>query len=130
MLLMLTNNGWVDGSGSNPGGGFGKPRGGRETRGGEDGLEGPGGQLSMCILLLEMDFDGVMKSRGGVECKACRLDEQNLRCLEDWENFDFQDLVVDGWVDGNGLNPDGVFRKPGGGRETRGGGDGLKGPDV
>ncbi|GJX56950.1 hypothetical protein Tco_0286847 [Tanacetum coccineum] len=33
-------NGWVDGSGSNPGGGFGKPRGGHETRDG-DGLEGP-----------------------------------------------------------------------------------------
>ncbi|GJV92659.1 hypothetical protein Tco_1540472 [Tanacetum coccineum] len=55
---MLTNKGWVEGNGSNPGGGFGKPRGGRETRGGGDGLEGPGGQLSMCVLLLEMDFDG------------------------------------------------------------------------
>ncbi|GJT55695.1 retrovirus-related pol polyprotein from transposon TNT 1-94 [Tanacetum coccineum] len=39
---MLTNNGWVDGSGSNLGGGFGKLRGGRETLGGGDGLEGPG----------------------------------------------------------------------------------------
>nr|GEV38318.1 hypothetical protein [Tanacetum cinerariifolium] len=29
------------------GGGFGKSRGGRETRGGGDGLEGPDGQLSM-----------------------------------------------------------------------------------
>ncbi|GJT99875.1 hypothetical protein Tco_1110214 [Tanacetum coccineum] len=28
--------------------------------------------------------------------KACHLDKQNPRCLEDWENFDFQDLVVDG----------------------------------
>ncbi|GKE56373.1 hypothetical protein Tco_1495558, partial [Tanacetum coccineum] len=46
---MLTNKGWVDGNGSNPGGGFGKPRGGRETRGGGDGLEGPGGQLSMIL---------------------------------------------------------------------------------
>ncbi|GKC42731.1 hypothetical protein Tco_1060453 [Tanacetum coccineum] len=55
---MLTNNGWVDGSGSNPGGGFGNPRGGRETRGGGDGLEGPCGQLSICVLLLKMDFDG------------------------------------------------------------------------
>nr|GEV56105.1 putative reverse transcriptase domain-containing protein [Tanacetum cinerariifolium] len=27
--------------------------------------------------------------------EACHLDEQNLRCLEDWENLDFQDLVVD-----------------------------------
>ncbi|GJZ04053.1 hypothetical protein Tco_0537328 [Tanacetum coccineum] len=54
---MLTNNGCVDG-GSNPGGGFGKPGDGRETRGGEDGLEGPGGQLSICVLLLEIDFDG------------------------------------------------------------------------
>ncbi|GJR02390.1 retrovirus-related pol polyprotein from transposon TNT 1-94 [Tanacetum coccineum] len=40
-------HGWVNGNGSNPGGGFGKPGGGRETHGGEDGLEGPGGQLSM-----------------------------------------------------------------------------------
>ncbi|GJY97453.1 hypothetical protein Tco_0514363 [Tanacetum coccineum] len=54
---MLTNNGWVDGSGSNPGGGFGNPGGGfgnpgggRETRGVEEVLE--------CVLLLEMDFDG------------------------------------------------------------------------
>ncbi|GKF56673.1 hypothetical protein Tco_0167013, partial [Tanacetum coccineum] len=31
-LLMLTNKGWVDGNGSNPGGRFGKPRGGLETR--------------------------------------------------------------------------------------------------
>ncbi|GJT99879.1 hypothetical protein Tco_1110218 [Tanacetum coccineum] len=28
--------------------------------------------------------------------EACHLDEQNPRCLEDWENLDFQDLVVDG----------------------------------
>ncbi|GJR41860.1 hypothetical protein Tco_1309963 [Tanacetum coccineum] len=55
---MLTNKGWVDGNGSNPGGVFGKPGGGRETRSGGDGLDGPGGQLSMCVLLLEMDFDG------------------------------------------------------------------------
>ncbi|GJQ98995.1 putative reverse transcriptase domain-containing protein [Tanacetum coccineum] len=55
---MLTNKGWVDGNGSNPGGGFGKPGGGLETRGGGDGLEGPGGQLSMCVLLLEIYFDG------------------------------------------------------------------------
>ncbi|GJV35378.1 hypothetical protein Tco_1407855 [Tanacetum coccineum] len=58
LLLMLTNKGYVDGNGSNPGGGFGKPRGGLETRGGGDELEGPGGQLSMCVLLLEIDFDG------------------------------------------------------------------------
>ncbi|GJT34433.1 hypothetical protein Tco_0924852 [Tanacetum coccineum] len=38
-LLMLTKKGWVDGNGLNPGGGFGKPGGGRETRGGGDGLE-------------------------------------------------------------------------------------------
>ncbi|GJY44690.1 hypothetical protein Tco_0432903 [Tanacetum coccineum] len=44
---MLTNKGWVDGNGSNPGGRFGKPEGVRETRGGGDGLEGPDGQLSM-----------------------------------------------------------------------------------
>ncbi|GJV31202.1 hypothetical protein Tco_1391602, partial [Tanacetum coccineum] len=47
VLLLMLNNGWVDGSGSNPGDGFGKPGGGRETRGGGDGLEGPDGQLSM-----------------------------------------------------------------------------------
>ncbi|GJS17286.1 hypothetical protein Tco_0411758 [Tanacetum coccineum] len=47
---MLTNNGWVDGSGSNPGGGFGNLGGGRETRGVDEVLE--------CVLLLEMDFDG------------------------------------------------------------------------
>ncbi|GJW32601.1 hypothetical protein Tco_0052633 [Tanacetum coccineum] len=29
-------------------------------------------------------------------CEACHLDEQNQKCLEDWENLDFQDLVVDG----------------------------------
>nr|GEV49175.1 reverse transcriptase domain-containing protein [Tanacetum cinerariifolium] len=33
--------------GSNLGGGFGKPKGGRETRGGEDRLEGSGGQFSI-----------------------------------------------------------------------------------
>ncbi|GJU23271.1 hypothetical protein Tco_1156613 [Tanacetum coccineum] len=55
---MLTNKGWVDGNGSNSGGGFGKPGGGRETCGGGDGLDRPGVQLSMCVLLLEMDFDG------------------------------------------------------------------------
>ncbi|GJR64944.1 hypothetical protein Tco_0011009 [Tanacetum coccineum] len=55
---MLTNKGWVDGNGSNLGGGFGKPGGGRKIDGGEDGLEGLSGQLSMCVLLLEMDFDG------------------------------------------------------------------------
>nr|GEV15252.1 hypothetical protein [Tanacetum cinerariifolium] len=27
--------------------------------------------------------------------KACHLDEQSPKCLEDWENLDFQDLVVD-----------------------------------
>ncbi|GKC28759.1 hypothetical protein Tco_1036053, partial [Tanacetum coccineum] len=37
---------------------FGKPGGGRETRGGGDGLDGPDGKLSMCVLLLEMDFNG------------------------------------------------------------------------
>ncbi|GJV57307.1 hypothetical protein Tco_1458312 [Tanacetum coccineum] len=34
------------------------PGGGRETRGGGDGFEGPDGQLSMCVLLLEIYFDG------------------------------------------------------------------------
>ncbi|GJZ37304.1 hypothetical protein Tco_0583495 [Tanacetum coccineum] len=75
---------------------------------------------------------------GGSECynidKTCcggeayHLDEQNPRYLEDWENLDFQDLVVDGWVDSSGSNPGGGFGKSGGGRETRGGGDGLEGP--
>nr|GEW02901.1 hypothetical protein [Tanacetum cinerariifolium] len=63
-LLMLTNKGWVDGNGSNPGGGFGKlggwvdgngsnpgggfgkPGGGLETRDGGDGLRQADGQLS------------------------------------------------------------------------------------
>ncbi|GJX28291.1 hypothetical protein Tco_0236370 [Tanacetum coccineum] len=44
------DQGWVDGSGSNPGGGFRKPGGGRETHGGRDGLKGPGGQLSMDVV--------------------------------------------------------------------------------
>ncbi|GJS39602.1 hypothetical protein Tco_0564645 [Tanacetum coccineum] len=30
----------------------------------------------------------------GVE--VCHLDKRNPRCLEDWENLNFQDLVVDG----------------------------------
>ncbi|GKC07061.1 hypothetical protein Tco_0998671 [Tanacetum coccineum] len=71
---MLKNEGWVDGNGPNPSGGFGKPRGGLETRGGGDGLKGPGGQplfehkghlvtleveeVLECVLLLEIDFDG------------------------------------------------------------------------
>ncbi|GJR82849.1 hypothetical protein Tco_0153634 [Tanacetum coccineum] len=46
---MLTNNGWVDGSGSNPVGKFGNLGGGRETRGEDEVLK--------CVLLLEMDFD-------------------------------------------------------------------------
>nr|GEU58900.1 zinc finger, CCHC-type [Tanacetum cinerariifolium] len=58
LLLMLTNKGWGDGNGSNPDGGFGKPKGGLEIHGGGDGLEGPDGQLSKCVLLLEIDFDG------------------------------------------------------------------------
>ncbi|GJZ29246.1 hypothetical protein Tco_0573893 [Tanacetum coccineum] len=55
--------------------------------------------------------------------EACHLDEQNPRCLKDWENIDFQDLVVDGecfQVD--------VHCYGGGGHGTRGGGDGLEGP--
>ncbi|GJX36726.1 hypothetical protein Tco_0248283 [Tanacetum coccineum] len=57
------------------------------------------------------------------QSEACHLDEQNPKCLEDWENLDFQDLVVDdeGWVDVNGSNPGGGFGEPRGGRETRGG---------
>ncbi|GJR95870.1 hypothetical protein Tco_0268044 [Tanacetum coccineum] len=63
---MLTNNDWVDDSGSNPSGEFGNLGGGRETHGGGDGLEGPvgvGDSLGdndevYCVLLLVMDFDG------------------------------------------------------------------------
>ncbi|GKE27019.1 hypothetical protein Tco_1442403 [Tanacetum coccineum] len=64
---MLTNNGWVDGSGSTPGGRFGNPGGCHETRGGGDGLEGPCGQLSIVDTYglfgdicsgEKMDFDG------------------------------------------------------------------------
>ncbi|GKC53504.1 hypothetical protein Tco_1076249 [Tanacetum coccineum] len=63
---MLTNNGWVDGNGSNVGGGFKKPGGGQVTRGGGDGLEGLVGVRDSlgdddevkCVLLLDMDFDG------------------------------------------------------------------------
>ncbi|GKC69562.1 hypothetical protein Tco_1115445 [Tanacetum coccineum] len=39
-------------------------------------------------------------------------------------------LTKKGWVDGNGLNPGGGFRKLGGGLETRDGGDGLEGPEI
>ncbi|GKB86654.1 hypothetical protein Tco_0958926 [Tanacetum coccineum] len=53
-VVEVTKNGLVDGSGSNPGGGFGNPGsgfgnpgGGHETHGGGDGFEGPGGQLSI-----------------------------------------------------------------------------------
>ncbi|GKE20830.1 hypothetical protein Tco_1432342, partial [Tanacetum coccineum] len=61
--------------------------------------------------------------------EACRLDEQNPRCLEDWENIDFQDLVMDGecfqvevhYCGGGG------FGNPGGAHETRGGGDRFEG---
>ncbi|GKF18998.1 hypothetical protein Tco_0067636, partial [Tanacetum coccineum] len=60
--------------------------------------------------------------------EACHLDEQNPRCLEDWENIDFQDLVVD--VDGSGSNPDGGCGNPGGGCVTLGGEDGLEGPEI
>nr|GEX19548.1 hypothetical protein [Tanacetum cinerariifolium] len=58
LLLMLTNKGWVDVNGSNSGGRFGKPRGGREKREGGDGLEGPGGQLSMVKETQEKDKIG------------------------------------------------------------------------
>ncbi|GKD79791.1 hypothetical protein Tco_1342412 [Tanacetum coccineum] len=64
---MLTNNGWVDGRGSNLSGGFRKPGGDHETHGGGDGSEGPDGQLSIVGIYglcgdicseEEMDFDG------------------------------------------------------------------------
>ncbi|GKA45506.1 reverse transcriptase domain-containing protein [Tanacetum coccineum] len=38
-------------------------------------------------------------------------------------------LTNKGWVDGNGSNLGGRFGKPRDGQETRGGGDGLEGPD-
>ncbi|GJU28846.1 retrovirus-related pol polyprotein from transposon TNT 1-94 [Tanacetum coccineum] len=82
----------------------------------------------------DADHAGCINTRkstsGGIQFlgEACSLDEQNPRCLKDWENLNFQDLVVDGWVDGNGLNLGGGFGKPGGGRETHGGEDGLEGP--
>nr|GEX47053.1 UBN2 domain-containing protein [Tanacetum cinerariifolium] len=61
----------VDGSGSNPSGRFGKPRGGRETRGGGDGLEGSGGQLSMEIVEEGFSYypvdKGLERSCGGWE---------------------------------------------------------------
>nr|GEY44937.1 hypothetical protein [Tanacetum cinerariifolium] len=47
VVVNVTKQSWVDGSGLNPGGGFGKTGGDRETRGGGDGLEGPDGQLTM-----------------------------------------------------------------------------------
>nr|GEW96850.1 hypothetical protein [Tanacetum cinerariifolium] len=50
LLLMLTNKGWIDGNGSNPGGGFRKPGGGLEARSGRDGLEGPDGILSKVVV--------------------------------------------------------------------------------
>ncbi|GKF39207.1 hypothetical protein Tco_0119268 [Tanacetum coccineum] len=46
---MLTNNGWIGGSGLNLRGGFGNPGGGRETR---------VDKVLEYVLLLEMDFDG------------------------------------------------------------------------
>ncbi|GJZ04197.1 retrovirus-related pol polyprotein from transposon TNT 1-94 [Tanacetum coccineum] len=46
---MLTNKGWIDGNGSNLGGGFGKPGGGQETRRGGDGLEGPDSGLAVPV---------------------------------------------------------------------------------
>nr|GEX71017.1 hypothetical protein [Tanacetum cinerariifolium] len=54
LLLMLINNGWVDGNGLNMSGGFGKPRGGRVTRGDSLGDD----DEVYCVLLLEMEFNG------------------------------------------------------------------------
>nr|GEY88760.1 hypothetical protein [Tanacetum cinerariifolium] len=45
---------WWWNSGSNSGSGFGNLGGGREIRGGEDGLEGPDGQLSIKWILMEL----------------------------------------------------------------------------
>nr|GEW78908.1 hypothetical protein [Tanacetum cinerariifolium] len=49
IVLNVNNNGCGGCCCSNPSGGCGKPSGGRVTRGGEDGLEGPGSQLSMVV---------------------------------------------------------------------------------
>ncbi|GKA28421.1 zinc finger, CCHC-type containing protein, partial [Tanacetum coccineum] len=65
--------GLVDGNGSNPGGGFGKPRGGREIRGGGDGLEGPGGQLS--IVCAKRSFGGHLWWRKFLRFKFYRNDK-------------------------------------------------------
>ncbi|GJU37521.1 retrovirus-related pol polyprotein from transposon TNT 1-94 [Tanacetum coccineum] len=52
------------------------------------------------INLVDMFTKALSKER--FECfvgrlgEACHLDQQNPRCLEDWEYLDFQDLVVDG----------------------------------
>ncbi|GJT87160.1 retrovirus-related pol polyprotein from transposon TNT 1-94 [Tanacetum coccineum] len=89
MLLMLTNNGWVDGSGSNPGGGFGKPGGGRETRGGEDGLEGPDGQLS-----INSRKDGASLSSDDEEEEEMNEEEICLRV----------DLEPDEWIKDSGCS--------------------------
>nr|GEY36103.1 hypothetical protein [Tanacetum cinerariifolium] len=58
LLLMLTNKGCVDGNGSHLSGRFGNPGGGRETRRGGDGLEGPSGGAT---------WDGVGDSLGDDE---------------------------------------------------------------
>ncbi|GKD41363.1 hypothetical protein Tco_1261570 [Tanacetum coccineum] len=57
VLLILTNNGWGGGGRLNQSGACPNPGSGCERRGGGDGFEGFGGQLSK-VLLLEVDFDG------------------------------------------------------------------------
>nr|GEX45376.1 hypothetical protein [Tanacetum cinerariifolium] len=72
LMLMLLNNGWVDGSGSNSGGGFRNTGGGRETRGGGDGLEGLGGQLSIVEVQRELVLETHLKMMmSKVVCENC-----------------------------------------------------------
>nr|GEW54365.1 hypothetical protein [Tanacetum cinerariifolium] len=91
LFLMLTNKGWIDGNGSNPCGGFRKPGGGRETRGGEDGLEGPGGQLSMVVVQhgLVSETHLVMMKR----CSVCFCYRWILMELEVFGEFVLDELV-------------------------------------
>nr|GEV70116.1 hypothetical protein [Tanacetum cinerariifolium] len=75
-------------------------------------------------------FDHYLKN---LEKMLKRCEETNL--VLNWEKCHFmvkEGIVIGhkalGWVDGNGSNLGGGFRKLGGGRETRGGGDRLEGP--
>nr|GEU63321.1 hypothetical protein [Tanacetum cinerariifolium] len=96
LLLMLTNHGWVDGSGSNPGGGFGKLGGSREIRGGGDRLEGPGGQLSMRWILMELEvvkwiyFKAVVKEFSHLVVPHLMIEVVYEKCGEDVKKMVFE----------------------------------------